>query len=354
LWPHIFGKELEIGFAHQSFKWSNNAKGSAGVTCVIIGIRNVTNEVATVFRGGIAQTVKVISAYLTTGSNVIVWKRSKPLSDIPKMSYGNKPVDGGNLILSDTEKESLLTEFPAAEKYIRKLLGASEYIKGIYRWCLWISDEEAEAAAKIKPIQERIGKVKEMRLASCDRSANEMATTAHRFREQKCSKKTTIIVPATTSERREYIPMGFLEPDTILTNLAQALYDPEPWIFGVISTITHMVWVRATCGMLETRIRYSSALCYNTFPIPGLTETQKQTITMHVFEVLEEREKHPEKTMAQLYDPDKMPDGLREAHHQLDLAVDRLYRHKPFASDEERLEHLFKLYEVMIAKEKLA
>ncbi|MBW2186889.1 MAG: class I SAM-dependent DNA methyltransferase [Deltaproteobacteria bacterium] len=352
LWPHIFGKELEIGFAHQSFKWSNNAKGSAAVICVIVGIRNISNEVSTLFRGGIAERVKVINAYLTTGSNAIVRKRSNPLSDIPKMSYGNKPVDGGNLILSDAEKELLITEFPAAGKYIRKLLGASEYIKGISRWCLWITDEEAEAATSIKPIQERIEKVKEMRLASCDRSANEMAKIAHRFREQKCSKKTTIIVPATTSERREYIPMGFLEPDTILTNLAQVLYDPEPWIFGIISSRTHMTWMRVSCGRLKSDYRYSSALCYNTFPIPDLTETQKQTITVHVFEVLEEREKHPEKTMAQLYDPDKMPDGLREAHHQLDLAVDRLYRNKPFESDEERLEHLFKLYEVMIAKEK--
>ena len=352
LWPHIFNKELEIGFAHQSFKWSNNAKGSAAVICIIVGIRNVANEEATIFRHGVAQSVKVINAYLTTGSNVIIRKRSKPLSDIPKMSYGNKPVDGGNLILSDTEKESLLSEFPEVEKYIRKLLGASEYIKGINRWCLWISDEEVEVATRIKPIQERIEKVKEMRLASCDKSANDMAKTAHRFREQKCSKKTTIIVPATTSERRKYIPMGFLEPDTILTNLAQVLYDPEPWIFGVISSRTHMAWMRITCGRLKSDYRYSSALCYNTFPIPDLTEAQKQTITMHVFEVLEEREKHPEKTMTQLYDPDKMPDGLHQAHYQLDLAVDRLYRAKPFVSDEERLEHLFKLYEEMIAKEK--
>ena len=353
LWPHIFNKGLEIGFAHQSFKWTNNAKGNAGVTCVIIGVRNKNNEASTIFRHGVAQNVKVINAYLTAGSEVIVQKRSGPLSRIPKMSYGNKPVDGGHLILSDAEKESLLAAFPEARKYIRKLLGADEFINGISRWCLWIADDEVDEASNIPPIRERIEKVKAMRLASRDQSANEMAKTAHRFREQKCSKLSTVIVPATTSERREYIPMGFLAPDTILTNLAQAIYDPEPWIFGVISSLMHMVWVRATCGMLETRIRYSSSLCYNTFPIPDLTDAQKHTITMHVGEVLSEREKHSEKTMAQLYDPDKMPAGLREAHHQLDLAVDRLYRSKPFTSDEERLEHLFKLYEEMVQQEEI-
>ena len=135
LWPHIFSKELEIGFAHQSFKWSNNAKGSAAVICVIVGIRNVTNEVSILFRGGIAERVKVINAYLTTGSNAIVRKRSKPLSDIPKMSYGNKPVDGGNLILSDAEKDEFINTYPEAALYIRKLIGGAEFVKGTWRWC---------------------------------------------------------------------------------------------------------------------------------------------------------------------------------------------------------------------------
>jgi type I restriction-modification system DNA methylase subunit len=353
LWPHIFNKGLEIGFAHQSFKWTNNAKGNAGVTCVIIGVRNKNNEASTIFRHGVAQSVKVINAYLTAGSEVIVQKRSVPLSRIPKMSYGNKPVDGGHLILSDAEKESLLAAFPEARKFVRKLLGADEFINGISRWCLWIADDEVDEASNIPPIRERIEKVKAMRLASRDQSANEMAKTAHRFREQKCSKKSTIIIPAHTSENRRYIPFGFLDSSVAITNAAQVIYDPETWVFGIISSVMHMTWVRATCGMLETRIRYSSSLCYNTFPIPDLAEAQKQMITLHVGEVLSEREKHSEKTMAQLYDPDKMPAGLREAHHQLDLAVDRLYRSKPFTSDEERLEHLFKLYEEMVAGERL-
>ena len=148
------------------------------------------------------------------------------------------------------------------------------------------------------------------------------------------------------------MPFGFLESDIIVSDSVQVIYTDETWVFGVITSRIHNVWIKSTCGKIKEDPRYSSALGYNTFPILDLTEEQKQTITMHVFEVLEEREKNSEKTMAQLYDPDKMPDGLREAHHQLDLAVDRLYRSKPFASDEERLEHLFKLYEVMIEKEK--
>jgi len=353
LWPHIFSKELEIEFAHQSFKWSNNAKGSAGVTCVIIGIRNVTNEVATIFRGGLAQNVKVINAYLTTGSNIIIQKRTKPLSVISKISYGSKPVDGGNLILDAIERSALILECPNSEMFVKKFVGSSEFIKGFQRWCLWIEDCDLPLLNSMPSVVARITKVREMRLASKKSATQRLAQESHRFGEIRYKRAHAIIVPEVSSERREYIPVGFVDKDTVISNLAYSIPYAEPWMFGIVSSKMHMEWVRAVAGRLETRIRYSAGLCYNTFPIPDLTEAQKQTITMHVFEVLEERERHPEKTMAQLYDPDKMPEGLREAHHQLDLAVDRLYRNKPFASDEERLEHLFKLYEEMIAKEKL-
>jgi hypothetical protein len=351
LWPYIFDKNLEIGFAHKSFKWTNNAKGNAGVTCVIVGIRNCGHLAAKLYNNGISQSVKSINAYLEIGDNIIVKKLSKPISDLPPMSYGNKAVDGGNLILNDNEKQKLVKEYPETERFIRPLLGASDYIRGNTRWCIWIKDSEVREASKIAPITSRIEKVKHMRLASPDKSANEMSKTAHRFREQKESTHSTVIVPATSSERRKYIPMGFLSPESIITNASQAIYDPEPWIFAVISSMMHMLWVRAVGGRLETRIRYSSALCYNTFPFPDISNRKKEELTGYVYRILEERERFPEKTLAELYDPDKMPDGLREAHHQNDLAVERCYRSKPFTSDSERLEYLFKLYEKMTSEE---
>jgi hypothetical protein len=232
-------------------------------------------------------------------------------------------------------------------------MGTDEFLQCDRRWCLWIQDKDKDEAVLIPEISERINRVRQERQKSKKAATQKLVHKAHAFGEIRYKASDSIIIPTTTSERREYIPMGFLNRNTIVTNSAHVIYDAEAFIFGILSSKIHLTWVKAVAGGLETRIRYSSALCYNNFPIPDLTEGQKQTITMHVGNVLEEREKHPEKTMAQLYDPDKMPAGLREAHHQLDLAVDRIYRSKPFASDEERLEHLFKLYEEMTQKEKL-
>jgi hypothetical protein len=191
-----------------------------------------------------------------------------------------------------------------------------------------------------------------MRLNSSDESAHILAKRAHQFREVNETKTTTIIIPSVSSENRDYIPIGFIKNDIIISNLAFAIYNTEPWLFGLISSKIHLVWVRTVGGRLETRIRYSSALCYNTFPFPPISSSQKKELEKHVYNIIAEREKYPEKTLAQLYDPDIMPADLREAHHQNDLAVERCYRSKPFTSDEERLEYLFKLYEQMIAEEK--
>lgn len=351
LWPHVFALGLEIGFAHQSFKWANNARGNAGVTCAIIGIRSKSENKKLLFNNNISYVAKNINPYLTTGQNLIIQKCGKPLSTLPKITYGNKPVDGGNLILSFADKEKLVADFPESKSFIRPFLGSSEYIRGVQRFCLWIEDDTLSLAESIQPIKDRIKKVREVRLASKDEGANKMASRPHQFREMKAAKKSLIIIPSVSSERREYIPIGFLDSDTIISNLAFAIYDPPTYIFAIISSRLHMTWVRAVAGRLKTDYRYSSALCYNTFPFPDISEKQKTTLEDHVFTVLDERELHPEKTMAQLYDPDKMPDGLRRAHHEMDLAVERCYRAKPFSSDEERLEYLFKLYEEMVQAE---
>ncbi|WPJ98133.1 DNA methyltransferase [Coraliomargarita algicola] len=351
LWPHVLKRGLEIGFAHQSFKWTNNAKGNAGVTCAIVGLRVKSNEAAILYRGGLASHVKVINPYLSTGADVIVFKRSRSISNLPPISYGSKPVDGGNLILSVEERRSLIEEYPSAASLLKKYIGSVEFIRGSVRYCLWIENQDLQQALETKPVFNRINQVREMRLASQKATTREDAERAHAFSEIRYQKSESVIIPEVSSERREYVPSGFLDKDTVISNLAYAIYDADPTIFGLLTSRMHMTWVRAVAGRLKTDYRYSAGLCYNTFPVPNLSATQKQELTTQVMQVLQERENHPEKTMAQLYDPDKMPAGLRAAHQALDLTVDRLYQKAPFTSDEERLEHLFKRYEAMIAKE---
>lgn len=353
LWPHIFNHKLEIGFAHTSFKWVNNAKANAGVSVVIVGMRNVSSKSRKfLFIEKKKVLVNAINAYLIQAQNIIVEKSNKSLSKLPEMTYGNKAVYGEPLILSTEEKEKLINEHKGAAKFIKKFIGAKELIDSIERWVIWIRDKDLKEASSIKPLSERIKKVKELRLSSKDNGANELASRSHQFRDIIETKISSVVIPLTTSERREFIPISLSSSETILSNAVSVIYDSEPWIFSLLSSRMHMTWIRAVCGSLETRIRYSSVLGYNTFPFPNISEAQKKELEKHVYRILEEREKHSEKTLAQLYDPDKMPDGLREAHHQNDLAIERIYRSKPFSSDEERLEYLFKLYEGMVAEEK--
>jgi hypothetical protein len=352
LWPHIFEKNLEIGFVYQSFKWKNNATGNAGVTCVIINLRKPSNKAKFIYTGQSILTANNISPYLFSGKNSIVQKKiGTPISNLPQMYYGNKVVDNGSLLLSRFEKEQLITEYPQSEKYIRKFMGSAEFIKGNERWCLWVKDAEFQEASTIPVIRERFENVAKFRASSTEKSTREMAKYPYRFYFIAHQETGALIIPSVSSERREYIPIGFVNANIIISNLAYVIYNPTPFIFGIISSTMHMAWVKAVSGRLKTDYRYSSSLCYNNFPFPDISPKQKETLTTHVFNVLSEREKHPEKTMAELYDPDKMPSGLREAHHYLDIAVEQCYRSKPFTSDEERLEYLFKLYEEMTQAE---
>jgi len=217
---------------------------------------------------------------------------------------------------------------------------------------IWIHDDEVEEALQNPFINNRISQVKEFRRLSKKTATQRLADKPHKFGEIRVGESDFIMIPTHSSENRNYIPMGFMSQDVIITNSAQAIYDTSPYILGVITSKMHMIWVNTVGGKLKLDYRYSSQLCYNTFPFPIVSKQQKTEIIDCVFSILQEREKHPEKTLAQLYDPNKMPDGLREAHHQNDLAVEKCYRDKPFKSDEERLSYLFKLYEEMIAEEK--
>ena len=352
LWPSIFNLKIEIFFCYASFQWSNNAKSNAGVACTIIGIRKISLADKFIYDNFIKKKASNINAYLIDYPNIVVNKSKHALSELPKISDGSGALDGGNLILSDNEKNELLNLYPNANFLIRRLFGSEEFINDVNRWCLWIEDGDYEFAKTIPPINERIENVRNARINGGTRGQN-CINTPYKFAWINQPKERLIIIPTVSSERREYIPIGYLNNDVIISNSASIIHDPEMYIFSVITSRIHNNWVKTVAGKLENRIRYTSAVCYNTFPFPKTSEAQKQELTQCAFRILEERENHSEKTLAQLYDPDKMPQGLREAHRLNDLAVERCYRSKPFETDEERLEYLFKLYEQMIAEEKV-
>ncbi len=347
LWPNLISDRIEINFAHLSFKWTNNAKGNAGVTVIILSLRNTSNEPKYIFSGNTRKETKNINPYLIDASNTIIVGRTKPLSNFPEMNFGSMPNDNGNLILDEVEKQKLISQHPKSKTFIKRFMGGEEFIRGNSRFCIWIEEKKINEAKAIKPIAERIDKIKKLRESSNREATKKLAKLPYRFGEVRHQETDSIIIPATSSERREYIPMGFLTSETVISNSAMAIYDAQPWLFGIIHSKMHMVWVDAVGGKLKTDYRYSAKLCYNTFPFPDITLKQKENLNLYVVAILDERAKHPEKTMAQLYDPDKMPKGLKQAHEELDRAVEQCYRLQPFSSDTERLEYLFKLYEEM-------
>ncbi|MDD2345373.1 MAG: hypothetical protein PHY85_04430 [Bacteroidales bacterium] len=352
LWPHIEIINVEIFFAHNSFKWTNNAKSNAGVSVVIIGLRNFSKDNKYLLFGSLSKEVDNINFYLNSSKNIIVHKRSKVLSNLPIMSYGNKAVYGEPLILEKEEFLSLVNSNVEYKKFLKKLIGAKELLDGKERWCIWVSNANYEEAKLLPELAKRFEEVKSLRLQSKDLGAIQLANRPYQFRDLYSTKTNSIVIPLTTSERRLYIPIGFTNSDEILTNSVSVIYNSDPSFLGILSSSIHLLWVKAVGGKLESRIRYSSVMCWNTFPFPQISTQRKNEITQSVFRILEEREKHSDKTLAQLYDPDKMPEGLREAHRINDIIIERCYRSTPFTSDEERLEYLFKLYEKMILEEK--
>jgi hypothetical protein len=356
LWPRVLVNDLEICFAYQSFKWKNSARNNAGVTVIIVGIANTSDDKKFIFNGDDGQNqhlVAKINPYLTNGETVYIQSRSTPISKhLSKMVLGNTPKDGSNLVLENSERLTLINKYPILSNYIKKYLGSEEYINGKDRWCLWLEENDYNHLKNIDEVVNRIKKVESMRLNSVKPATREFAKSPYRFVEirHKKEKHTSLIIPNVSSEKREYIPIGFLDQNTVISNSASAIYDPEIWIFGVICSKMHMVWVRAVGGKLEDRLRYSSSLIYNTFPFPEISKEYRETIERCVDRVIFTREEYPELTLAQLYDPKKMPENLRQAHSSLDEVIDQCYlkalnRRKPFENDAERLEILFEMYQ---------
>lgn len=347
LWPFIFDIGIKIYFAHDTFKWSNNASYNAGVSVCIIGITSQLNEICYLFEGTKTKRVKYINPYLKANSNVIVQAVKKHISELPLLTLGSAPKDGGNLLLNTVEMNEFIGTYPELKNFIKRFMGSDEFINDIKRYCIWIEDKQVYLAASNKELIRRFEKVRLMRLSSKKIPTKKLADFSHRFGEVRYKPTNAIIIPRVSSERREYIPMGFLDKNIVISDSAFALYNAGIFHFGVLTSKIHNTWVRAVSGSLETRIRYSAQLSYNTFPFPSISESKKKEIESLAEDVLLTREHHTEKTLAQMYDPDLMPQDLREAHHALDLAVDSCYPGSPFKSDNERLEVLFKMYEKM-------
>ena len=346
LWKPIFNMNIEIGFAYTSFKWSNNAKNNAGVTCVIIGIQNCRKEKKKLYNFDCVNEVDTISAYLIPNNTTIIGRLSKPISNLPPMVFGSKPTDGGYLILSSEEMAALIESDERATDLIKQYHGADSYINGEQRYCLWIRDEDLPLAKSISEVKRRLDLVASFRLKSKAPCTVAYADKPHLFKQRAHQQGNSLIIPRVSSERRQYIPIGFLDSDTVISDAAQAIYDANLFTFGIITSYIHMIWARTIGGKLETRYRYTN-LCYNSFPLPKISLANKMDIEQLAENILLTREKHSEMTLGEMYNPETMPLDLKYAHQALDLAVERCYRPEPFNSDEERLEHLFKLYEKM-------
>lgn len=352
LWPSIFKRKQEIKFAHTEFVWNNNAKNKAAVICVIICINCQSKEQYSkkLYSVDNVKTLAYIPPTLTNNTSSIIEPQRYSISKLRPILKGSLPADENNLTLTKEDKDFLEAKYNDINKIIKPFIGSQEFIKGEERYCLWINDEQKEYAYSIPELTKRFIKVKEMRERSPKKATQEKKNTPYKFTENRYNPCRCIIIPTVSSERREYIPIGFLPPETVVYYSAFAIYDADFYDFGIITSKMHMVWVKSVGGRLKSDIRYSATLCYNTFPFPTISEGKKKAIEIAAEEVLLVRAEYPRKTLAEMYDPDKMPDNLRQAHHDLDLVVESCYRKEPFSNDEERLEHLFKLYEKMTSK----
>lgn len=355
LWPLLFSNGVKISFAHTSFKWANLASHNAGVTVAIVGITHQNKKTKRLFSitadgSSIEKQVDFINAYLVSGTNIIVDKVSKPLGQKSEMVRGNMPYDGGHLMLTRDEVGSLGLSFKQKDRFIRRIYGSAEFIRGQERYCLWIENQHLEEAMTIGVIASRVDGVRKMRLASSDKSARDMAERAHQMREMNSGSKQTLIVPIHSSENREYLPVGCIPGCDSVFNAAFALYDAPLWNLSVIASLLHRVWIATVCGQLETRLRYSNTMGWNTFPIPQLTDKNKADLTRCAEDILLAREALFPATIADFYEPESMPANLREAHERNDEVLERIYIGRRFRNDTERLEKLFELYTKMTTK----
>ncbi len=352
LWGTLLNKyHVKIHFAHRTFKWSNEAKGNAAVFCVIVGFANFDIPKKLLFdypdiKGEpIQSTAKNINPYLVDAKDVLIQNERKPICSVPKISKGNQPTEGGNLIMNEDEYRILIERYPLLKFHTKKLIGAFEFINNKARYCFWFPEQVPGELRKAKELIERFILVQEMRRESTDPKTRELANEPYRFREMR-NFKSFVIVPSTTSENRKYIPMGFGDENIMPTNALLIIPNGTLFHFGVLMSIMHMAWVKTTCGRLKSDFRYSKDIVYNNYPWPeNPSDKQKEATEKAAQKVLDARAEFPNSSLADLYDPLTMPPSLVKAHNELDKAVDLAYRPQPFTSDANRMEFLFELYE---------
>lgn len=352
LWPLILSRGQSILFAHTSFKWRNLASNNAGVIVVIIGLGRKRGN-AILFEGSEIEPARQrvcpnISPYLVPHDDVLVSASTDPISRVPQMINGSKAVDGKNLLLSPDEARSLIADYPETRDWVRPFSGSDEFIKGKHRFCLWIDDMHRPTAEQNPFVARRLAAVSAMRSKSTKALTRQCASTPHRFQQvRQRGTERIAIVPSVSSEAREFLPVGLLQPGSIISNLANGLFDAPIWCVAIVASRVHLCWIAAVCGKLKSDFRYSTTLGWNTFPVPTLTEKNKSDLARCAEDILLAREAHFPATIADLYDPDTMPADLREAHERNDEALERIYVGRRFKNDTERLEKLFELYAKM-------
>ena len=346
IWPRVFNNGQAIYFAHEGFVWGNNASRNAQVICVIVGVADRQERRRFIYSESTRKEVDNINPYLAQGDTVIVERSSQPISNVAVMFGGNIPRDRGNLLLSADEMRELIAAHPQAGRLVRPIVGSNEFINGLQRYCLWISNQDAGLAYSIPSIAVRLANVRDYRLHGSERGRAGL-DTPYKFERTIIGEARTIIVPSVSSERREYLPCGLLDADVRVSNLALAIYDAPLWNMALVASRIHLVWIATVCGKMKTDFRYSNTLGWNTFPVPILTEKNKADLTRCAEDILLTREAHYPATIADLYDPEKMPDDLRRAHERNDETLERIYIGRAFRNDTERLEKLFELYSKM-------
>jgi hypothetical protein len=353
LWSELMNKHgIKINFAHQTFKWKNEAKGMAAVYCVIIGFSRIDRSVkkiyhyATVHSGAVEASANEINAYLIDAPAIFIERRSAPLCAVSPMLLGNVPRDDGNFFFDEEGRSTLVKDDPSLEPLIRPFLGAYEFINRVKRYCLWLDGVSPDKYKKSKVIMGRLAKIREFRSQSTREGTVKYADFPALFTENRQPDTDYLLIPRVSSERRNYIPIGFMSSDIICGDSNSMIPNATLYEFGVLTSVFHMAWMRRVCGRLKSDYRYSGVIVYNNFPWPSPTAKQKEAVEKNAQAVLDARLKYPDASLADLYDPDTMPPELVKAHQRLDKAVEAAYG-KTFTNDADRVAHLFYLYQTL-------